>query len=219
MSQTKIIDNRGLSCPLPVVNTKKAMDELAVDKAEGFALISLVDNETAAENVSRFARSNGCQAVVEKKDDGIYIYISKSESTDSHQDHITKKPGNEAPECSCTPEAGAALETVMLITSDTLGRGNEELGRLLMRSFIFTLKEKDTPPRKLIFLNSGVKLTVEGSPVLEELQELAKRGVEIYSCGTCLDYYQLKEKLQIGQVTNMYDAVDTILGPFKCISV
>jgi len=218
MSQTKIIDNRGLACPLPVVNTKKAMDELAVDKAEGFELISLVDNETAAENVSRFARSNGCQAVVEKKDDGIYIYISKPEGADLPRKDTAEEPDNEALKLSCTPEAGA-LETVMLITSDTLGRGNEELGRLLMRSFIFTLKEKDTPPKKLLFLNSGVKLTVEGSPVLEELQELAERGVEIYSCGTCLDYYQLKEKLQVGQVTNMYDTVDTLLGPFKCILV
>lgn len=219
MSKGKIIDNRGLSCPLPVVNTKKAMDELAGEARGVFALTSLVDNETAAENVSRFARSAGCQAVVEKKEEGYYIHINKTEKA-------VLPPKAEAKELEQQQELGCiacgtqgAAETVMLITSSTLGQGSEELGKLLMRSFVFTLKESEIPPGRLLFLNSGVHLTVTGSPLLEELEELAARGVKIFSCGTCLDYYQLKDKLQVGEVTNMYDTVDAMLAAGRCITV
>lgn len=217
MSQPKIIDNRSLSCPLPVVNTKKAMEELTAGQEAEIRLTSLVDNETAAENVARFARSSGCQVETEKKDDGIYIHISKAQSTEPSSGGQAKEREQQMLDCSCTP--GTAAGTVMLITSATLGRGSEELGALLMRSFIFTLKEKETPPGRLLFLNGGVKLTVEGSPVLEELQEMAEQGVEIYSCGTCLDYYQLKDKLKVGQVTNMYDTVDTLLASRTCFTI
>ena len=217
MSQPKIIDNRGLSCPLPVVNTKKALDKLAGDSTAEFNLTSLVDNETAAENVSRFARSTGCKAVVEKKEDGIYVYINKTEKASSPPKDEARELEHEALECSCDLQGTAG--TVMLITSSTLGQGSEELGKLLMRSFIFTLKESDTPPERLLFLNSGVSLTVEGSPVLDELLELAARGVSIFSCGTCLDYYQLNGRLQVGQVTNMYDTVEAMLASRRCITV
>ncbi len=217
MSKPEIFDNRGLSCPLPVVNTKKAMDELAGVQTAEFNLISLVDNETAAENVSRFARSNGCQAVVEKKEDGYYVHINKKEKAVSSPKAKAGEMEKKSLACECDPKG--AGETVMLITSSTLGQGSEELGKLLMRSFIFTLKESDTPPERLLFFNGGVNLTVEGSPVLGELKELAARGVEIFSCGTCLDYYQLKDKLQVGQITNMYDSVDAMLSSGKCITV
>jgi selenium metabolism protein YedF len=217
MPQPKIIDNRGLSCPLPVVNTKKAMDELAGHPAADFMLSSLVDNETAAENVCRFARSNGCLATVEKKEDGFYVHINKTEKAGTPPEAALKEMDQKVLESDSNP--GEAGRTVMLITSSTLGQGSEELGKLLMRSFIFTLKESDTPPERLLFLNGGINLTVEGSPVLDELQELAARGVEIFSCGTCLDYYQLKDKLKVGQVTNMYDTVDAMLLSGKCITV
>lgn len=228
MSEHKIIDNRGLSCPLPVVKTKKIMDELFSGSAGGSTLVSLVDNKTAAENVSRFARNNGCEVKVEEKEEGIHVIISKTaKASPSPGDANTVENQNESqnhesPTTGCNvgvfPES-SGKETVMMITTDTLGRGSEELGKLLMRSFIFTLKESQTPPEQLFFLNSGVYLTVEGSPVLEELQELETRGVKIFSCGTCIDYYQLKDKLKVGQVTNMYDSVDAMLATGRCITV
>ncbi len=215
MSQLKTVDSRGLSCPLPVVNTKKALEELTANPNAVFTLTTLVDNETAAENVSRFARSLGYQVTVEKKDEEFLVHINKK-----YQTALFPAPEEQKDqELECRDETEGVAKTVMIITSSTLGNGSEELGSLLMRSFCFAIKENDTPPARIFFLNSGVNLTVEGSPVLEELQELASRGVEIFSCGTCLDYYKLKDKLQVGQVTNMYDTVDAMLASSKCITL
>ncbi|MEW5920010.1 MAG: sulfurtransferase-like selenium metabolism protein YedF [Bacillota bacterium] len=219
MSQPKIVDCRGLSCPLPVVNTKKALDEMAAGSPADFVLTALVDNDTAAENVSRFARSSGCRVELEKKEDGIYIHITKPGTAQASTHTATAKELEQALPCCSGENREATAGNVLLITSSSLGRGSEELGKILMRSFIFTLQEADTPPARIFFLNSGVFLTAQGSPVLEELQELADRGVEIFSCGTCLDYYQLKEKLQVGRITNMYDTVDAILASARCITV
>ena len=216
MSQLKTIDNRGLSCPMPVVNTKKALEELAANPTADFTLTSLVDNETAAENVSRFARNSGYGVTVEKKAEEFIVHIKKSQ-TDIFPPPEEQK--DKELECRVGVGTEGVGETVMIITSSTLGDGSEELGSLLMRSFFFTIKENDTPPARMFFLNGGVSLTVEGSPVLEELQELAARGVEIFSCGTCLDYYNLKDKIQVGQVTNMYDTVDAMLASSRCITL
>lgn len=226
------VDCRGLSCPLPVINTKKAIEAAAALPAD-LAFTVLTDNTTAAENVSRFARSAGCRVAVEQKEDGIHIHISRkvAEQVSAGAAEL-KTPAQARQQAQQTHAAhpeqalacrsgvnGGMMETVMLITSSTLGQGSEELGKILMRSFIFTLKEAETSPAHIYFLNSGVSLTVEGSPVLEELQELAARGVEIFSCGTCLDYYQLKDKLAVGSVTNMYDTMDAILSSGRCITV
>ncbi|HAP31877.1 MAG TPA: sulfurtransferase-like selenium metabolism protein YedF [Firmicutes bacterium] len=225
------VDCRGLSCPLPVLNTKKAIDA-AVSPAE-LMLTVLVDNTTAAENVSRFARSASCRVDVEQKEDGIHIQIRRKAAEQAsagegelktpaparQQTQQAQDPHPEQAEACCSGVNGGMGDTVLLITASTLGRGSEELGKILMRSFIFTLKEAETPPARIYFLNSGVSLTVEGSPVLEELQELAARGVEIFSCGTCLDYYQLNEKLAAGSVTNMYDTMAAVLSSKRCITV
>lgn len=230
MSQVKILDCRGLSCPLPVVNTKKELAQLSADAPAEFVLTVLVDNATAAENVSRFARSSGCLVKVEPNADAFHILISSEAGQGAPaaagafktqaptprqvQDHQSGQA------FACRSGAGShKAETVMLVTSSSLGRGSEELGEILMRSFFFTLKEAELPPARIYFLSSGVKLTVEGSPLLEELQELAERGVEIFSCGTCLDYYQVKEKLRVGSITNMYDTMDALLAATRCITV
>ncbi len=207
--QRKEIDNRGLACPQPVVNTKKALAELAGEGSQAFMLTVIVDNEAAKENVSRYARAAGHQVSVEEKEDGTYIFIQNKTTDDL-----------EVGELSCGEAGQTQRGTVFLITSATLGQGSEELGKILMRSFIFALKEGGVLPAKMLFLNSGVFLTTEGSPVLDELKELAARGTEVFSCGTCLDFYQLKEKLQVGQVTNMYDTVENISSAaFKCITL
>jgi selenium metabolism protein YedF len=212
--QKKEIDSRGLPCPQPVLNTKKALEELTRQDGDNFFLTVLVDNEVAKENVTRFAKTNGYQAETEKEKD-IYKVIIQS-GAGFEQTTLSTAEADPAVCCSCADPAGGL---VYLFKSKTLGEGSEELGAILMRGFIFTIKETNTLPAKMLFMNGAVYLTTEGSPVLEELQELEKLGVEIFSCGTCLDYFKLKDKLQVGNVTNMYDTVENIARAGRCITI
>jgi selenium metabolism protein YedF len=189
------IDARGLSCPHPVVLTKKALEE--ADE-----VTTIVDNETAKENVSRLAASQGCQVSIEEKEEGIYLHLTK-----------TATGLEESP---VTPVSRA---TLLLIASNSLGRGEEELGDILMRSFIHTLGEVTPKPNRIIFINSGVKLVTKGSEVIDDLHALEDQGVEILACGTCLGYYNLKEAVEIGQVSNMYDIASALLQAGKVIAI
>lgn len=191
----KSIDCRGLSCPEPVLRTKKVMSD---NPGQGFTV--LVDNETARENVLRFIRSQKRQAEwIEKVDH----FLISSKAGDIKQDEAgdqTPGPGR--------PVKGNA---VVFISSDQLGQGSSELGQMLMRNFIYTLTKRDELPRAVVFMNSGVRLSIKGSPAIEELQDLESKGVEILVCGTCLDYYALKDQLFAGQVSNMYDIADLLM--------
>ncbi len=202
------VDARGLSCPLPVVRTKKALEELG----EGELLV-LIERPDGCENVVRFADSQGCSSVVEEKD-GLY--------------RITIRKGGETPSGSVPQAANGVTQSntssggvapVLLFTSARLGTGNDELGAILMKAFLNTLAEADPKPAKMLFLNEAVTLTTEGSEVTDTLRGLEQAGVRIFSCGTCLDYYKLKEKLLVGVVTNMYDTVDTLLTAEKVIRI
>ncbi len=187
------VDARGLPCPRPVIETKKALE-----KIEGGAITVLVDSPESRENVQRFAQSQGCQVEVKEKDGVFYLSIVKGEA-------IQAKPQK--------------TSDVVFITTDRLGTGNRRLGEILMKSFLNTLWDASPKPAKLLFINDGVRLTTEGSEVLETLELLGKDGVEIFSCGTCLEYYHLKEKLKVGQVTNMYDTVASLLSAGKVIKI
>jgi len=187
------IDARGLSCPQPVINTKKALEEIE----EGTTTV-LVDSAESCENVRRFAQSQGCRVEITEKDGTFYLAIAKEYSSQAEQ----KKGDN-----------------VFLITGDQLGTGDERFGERLMIGFINTLGEADSRPAKLIFTNSGVRLATEGSEVLETLQRLEKEEVQILSCGTCLEHYHLKDKLRVGMVTNAYDVVDSLLSAGKVIKL
>ena len=112
-----------------------------------------------------------------------------------------------------------ADEQVILIGTDQFGEGSEELGRLLMRNYLHTLTSRLDFPQKIIFINSGVKLCVEGSPVIEELEALQNKGTEIFVCGTCLDYYRLEEKLAAGNVSNMYEITDLLAEAERVLSL
>jgi selenium metabolism protein YedF len=179
----KVIDCRGLTCPKPVIMTKKELDSM-----EQGELISIVDNEVAKENLRKLSESLGADCSVEEKD-GLY-YVK-----------ITKKIGSKA-------VFSDDKNLVILAGSDVLGNGDDTLGRALMKSYLFALSESDTIPKTMLFLNGGVKLTTEGSEVLESLEKLLSMGVEIMPCGTCLDFFKLKDKLVIGTITNMYTIVD-----------
>lgn len=191
---TKEIDVRGLACPLPVIHTKKALEEID----EGDVTV-IIEREEGNQNVQRFAKSQGFPVNVEKKDGLFYIHIQKIKQ---QKESVIKQSGN-----------------VIFITTECLGTGDEKLGKILMKAFLNTVWDADPKPRKIMFLNNAINLTIEGSDVLDTLKLLEKDGVEILSCGTCLEFYGLKEKLRVGQVTNMYDTVDSLLKADKVIKI
>jgi selenium metabolism protein YedF len=188
----KTIDCRNMACPAPVVTTKRALDE-----ASGEPLRVLLDDGAPRENVGRFARSRGF-SVAEEPCDGGYALLIKGDSAS-------------AVDVPSPSIARANGERVMVISSDRLGNGPDELGLLLMKNFIITLLDLETLPDRIFFLNTGVHLTVEGSDVLEALERLGNRGVEILSCGICLDYFGKKESLRAGTVTNMFTTAESIM--------
>ncbi len=190
----KEIDARGLVCPQPVILTKKALEEIT----EG-EVVTIVDNVTAKENVSRLAESLSCKYEISDEDGCHYIKIKKS-------------AGSGKPEVK-------EDSIVIVITTDKLGQGAEELGKVLMKSYTYALTETAPLPKAVIFLNSGVKLTTEGSDVIENLKKLESSKVEIISCGTCLDFYQLKDKLQVGIVGNMYSIIEKMNSAGKVINI
>jgi len=156
----------------------------------------IVDNVTARENVERFAKSQGCPVTVEKRGSDFHLRIQKEESGEGHE---------------TVPEKKDRGNIVVYLNSRFLGTGDEALGSILMRSFLKTLLELETKPNGLILINSGVWLSSEGSDVLETIKTLSERGGEILSCGTCLDFYGLKEKLKVGAVSNMFTIAQTLL--------
>lgn len=198
------IDNRGLNCPEPLIKTRKAMEENS-------EIVSIVDNKTALENILKFARKNGIEATPEKKGDDYYITLKgkdvNSKAVAENDDNKDKNESEDSDYADCTLK-GSSL--TYLITSDEMGRGSSELGQLLMKNLIYTLTQTEKKPDVLIFLNSGVKLCVEGSKVLDDLDALTNHGTNILVCGTCLDYYNVKDKLSAGQISNMYDIADVL---------
>jgi len=185
------IDCRKQACPYPVLMAKQALGRMT----EG-EVILVVDNMAACENVERFAKSQGCPVTIEKRGADFHLRLQKEKSGEGHETVSEKKDrGN----------------IVIYLNSRFLGTGDEALGSILMRSFLKTLLELETKPNGLILINSGVWLSSEGSDVLETLRTLSEKGVEILSCGTCLDFYGLKEKLKVGKVSNMYTIAQTLL--------
>lgn len=199
----KRVDCRGLACPQPVIETKKAL-------AEAEELIVLVDNPAAKENVRRFAESQGCLVEIKEEKGFFELKIVK------HKLPPGLTPGQKISEV--RPSAPNA-DLVLFIDTDSMGRGSEELGKILMRSFLHTLEQSEVRPSKIILLNSGVKLACSGSEVLEDFQELAAKGAEILACGTCLDFFALKKDLKVGKVSNMYEIINSLAQASKVIKI
>jgi selenium metabolism protein YedF len=200
----RTIDCRGLACPQPVLETKKALEK--IDAGE---ILVLLDDPGSRENVRRFAESQG-HRVNWAEEKGVFkLRIEKGKA----------EPIRIGEEKSAAKQSLALSDFVIFIDSDSLGRGSEELGKILMRSFLQTLEQSESRPQKIILMNSGVKLSCEGSEVLEDLQEFSRKGVEILSCGTCLDYFGVKKKLRVGKVSNMYEILDSLARAGKVIKV
>lgn len=196
----KTIDAKGLECPKPVILTKKAL-ETAND------IIVIVDNLIAKENVSRMAKSQGCSTEVTEKEGHFHI-------------HLTKNEGKTFPkEESLATTNSNSGEITVLVQQDIMGRGDEKLGNILIRGFMHTLTEISPLPHKIIFYNTGVKLTIEDSPVLEDLKALEEKGINMLVCGTCLNYFNITDKLQVGIISNMYDIAESLTKASKVITI
>jgi len=205
----KKIDCRGLACPQPVINTKKALEEVA----PGATLTVVVDNPAARENVTLLAQNAGHRVEV-KENNGEYVLSITRKGAD--QDLTGREEKSPVPGAVDKDRLG---EVTYLVTSNLFGQGSPDLGQVLMKSLFIALSEQAVPPSALIFLNTGVYLSTEGSPVIEQLQAMAGKGSTVLSCGTCLEYYKLKEKLAVGRVSNMYEIVELLAGAGRVITV
>jgi selenium metabolism protein YedF len=183
------IDCKGLQCPMPVVKTKKYFD--SIESGESTIII---DNIVAKNNVVKLAEGSGYKSIVEEKEGLYFIKITK-EKCEAINEEVKEKVKEDK-------------KFTLLVSTDKLGLGDDKLGDMLMKSYIFALSEADLIPDDLLFINGGVKLTIEDSPVLDSLNKLINRGTNILVCGTCLDFFNIKDKLSIGEITNMYSIVE-----------
>ncbi|MBI9101290.1 MAG: sulfurtransferase-like selenium metabolism protein YedF [Spirochaetales bacterium] len=197
----KTVDARGQLCPKPLIMTKKAIKNFTGE------IEILLDNQTAMENVTRFLEDNKISFSASEKEGLHYIVV--------HSDGDVTKISN--PEDYCVlpvnhPAAPKNAGHVICFTNDKMGQGSDELGEILIQAFCNTIKEIEPGPSALVFYNSGVFLAKEGSPVLESLKSLENSGVKILVCGTCSDYFAIKDKIGVGIISNMYDIMECLTG-------
>ncbi|ANU45427.1 sulfurtransferase-like selenium metabolism protein YedF [Enterocloster clostridioformis] len=195
------LDERGKQCPRPVIDTKKALESCN----PGETVEVLVDNEIAVQNLSKMAASKGLSAVSEKISDNEFsVKIAVGQGV-TPVSGVADDSGEEP--VACQPDSRKKGMTVVL-SSNLMGHGDPELGKALMKGFVYALTQQDALPETILLYNSGAYLSCEGSDNLEDLKSLESQGVEILTCGTCLNFYGLSEKLQVGSVTNMYEIVE-----------
>ena len=204
------VNAMGDTCPIPVIKTQNAIK--ALTKADEVEV--LVDNEVAVQNLTKLAGSMGCGVKSEKKAEKEYrVVITVSE--DKLPEQTEEKESVKESEAVCIPDA--RKNTVVVIASDKMGEGEDELGKVLIKGYIYALTQLETLPKTILFYNKGAYLTCEGSASLEDLKSLEAQGVEILTCGTCLNYYGITEKLQVGTVTNMYVIAETMAKAGKVV--
>lgn len=212
----KQIDARGLQCPFPVIEAKKALKEMK----EGSIRI-LVDNEIAVQNLTKMAMQKQLEVSSEKEGDDFLVSISVISSMEESvtYDNFFEK-SQQIPKLSKGLEElfeTKTKKTIIVISSDQFGNGDEKLGKTLMKGFLYAVSKQEKLPEVIIFYHQGAKLTTNESENIQDLKEMEAEGVEILTCGTCLDYYGLTEKLAVGSITNMYDIVEYLMSDAKII--
>jgi selenium metabolism protein YedF len=193
------LDCRGLACPQPVLTTKDALAEINA----GYIRV-ILDNPAARDNVTRFARSQGCDVDISRRAPDYILTITKGSPTT-----------DVSPQTATAPEKP---RLVVRIAGQYMGQGDDKLGRILMKAFLGALKDSSHEIQALVFYNSGVYLTIEGSDCLDAIMGLEKSGVHVLSCGTCLDFYNLKDKLRVGVISNMFEIIETLSGANRILS-
>lgn len=198
------VDARGQLCPKPLIMTKQAIEAAAT----GATIVVLVDNETSCQNVERFLRDNGMVATVSREDKVFSLRFDKAAAE------------LDAPDAAayCLPSPGANTSYVVSLASDSVGRGPVELGRVLARGLIETLKVVEPAPTHLILYSSGILLALDDSPVAESLHALEARGIKVLICGTCVDHYQKKSEIHVGQISNMLAILEVQIAAGKIIA-
>ena len=199
---TTKVNALGDACPIPVVKTKNAIKEL-----HGAGIVeTLVDNEIAVQNLTKMANQKGYGVKSEKlSEDQFRVTMEIKEGSVS----AGEDSAQETQESLVVPE-GHKKNVVVAVTASVMGTGNDELGAVLIKGFLYALTQQDELPKTILFYNGGAQLTCEGSASLEDLKSLEALGVEILTCGTCLNYYKLSEKLAVGGVTNMYEITERL---------
>ncbi|MDY0211960.1 MAG: sulfurtransferase-like selenium metabolism protein YedF [Desulfuromonadaceae bacterium] len=203
------IDCRGMQCPKPVLETRKYL--LA---NPGVGAVVLVRDEIAQANVTRLATKEGYTVESQSMDDHMRLTLALQEGLECQLPPVGNSVERE------TQPAGATTKSpnhIVYLASNCMGKGSDELGEILMRNFLFTLCEVNPLPKTILFVNSGVKLTCADSQVLEPLQHLERQGVELASCGLCLEFFDLKEQLKVGEVSNMLDIIETMTAAGKIV--
>ncbi|HHY16300.1 MAG TPA: sulfurtransferase-like selenium metabolism protein YedF [Firmicutes bacterium] len=192
---TKVIDARGLACPRPVIEAKKALQQMS----SGYLEV-IVDNRIALQNLQKMAAQLGLDCKTDAVQENHYVVLIRV--------------GESAPAAADAPAVGQGVGpgSVVVLSSQFMGEGDPVLGQILMKSFVYALTELETVPAKIVLYNSGVKLAITGSESVADLQKLVERGVEVFCCGTCLDYYRLGDELGVGSVSNMYEIAEIMLS-------
>ena len=194
------IDAKGKPCPMPVILAKSALESGAD------ALEIAVDNAVAVQNLSRFASDRGCSAETREAEGGFLVTLRRSGAS---------APVQTAP-CPVCTDAGYAF----FIGKDHIGEGDAVLGENLLKMALYTLSQGSQLPECIVFMNSGVRLPAgDDTQVIESLQTLAVRGVQIIVCGTCLNFYGLTGQLRVGKISNMYEILEKLQGAAKVITL
>jgi selenium metabolism protein YedF len=197
------VDTRGLACPEPVIRTKKALETAR-------EVLVLADSDEAVENIRRLADKLGCAVAVTREGGGqTRILLTRSGKT--------APAGETGTGAVCTPAGERGAPLVVVLASDRLGRGNDELGQVLMRSFVHTLLTLEPRPAKIILYNTGVLLADRDSAVIDDLRQLEAGGTELAVCGTCVNYFALKERLGAGAISNMQDIAAALSGAGRLV--
>ncbi|EGW38265.1 sulfurtransferase-like selenium metabolism protein YedF [Desulfosporosinus sp. OT] len=194
------VDALGLACPIPVIRAKKALEALG---EEGGVVVVLVDSDISRQNLQKMATGLGYQSEYMQKENGVI--------------EVTIVAGGGCAVVSQTTEDGSGL--VVAIGRDTMGEGSPELGHILIKGFIYALQELVPPPTHVLFFNSGSHLTSSDSNSLEDLRALEAAGTVILTCGTCTNYYEITEKLGVGEIANMYGIVTAMAGAKRLINI
>lgn len=215
-----IINALGKPCPIPVVEAKKALTGQDVSM-----VVVKVDNIVAVQNLEKMADGYGYGfSHVENSVDSFEVTICKSgsasaviESSDSDK---TPNAGSDSEVFSASEgDKGYVKKLAIVVGSDTMGKGSEELGKILIKGFLYSLTELPVPPKHVIFLNSGAYLTSDGANTIDDLKKLEDKGTEIVTCGTCINYYELQDKLAVGKIVNMYEITERLAGSDSVVNI
>ncbi|MDN6626209.1 MAG: sulfurtransferase-like selenium metabolism protein YedF [Pisciglobus halotolerans] len=201
----KKIDALGQACPMPTILTKRALKENPTED-----IMITVDNKIATQNLSKMAEQLKMSVdVTQHSPENYDVLLShKQSAAATTEDTRNPQPTTHPSKLNDTERNASDPNYVIVLNKDSLGSGDENLGKTLMKSYIFALTELENLPKKILFYHSGALLTAEDSPVLDDLKALEEQGTEILTCGICIDYYGLQDKLAVGSITNMYRIVD-----------